>query len=426
MGLNNWFLEECSEALSLEPQKGETMQEERLQKFKDAINDLLFAYYKDSQENRLIRSDLEPLPVLFRQATNENFISAYLAFLLNPAKSNIALKLIEKLYEHCGYKDELISLGRGNYEVRCEYSLPDDRSRIDIVVLRNDKIFIAIENKILSTEGFLQTNKYADFIKNKQEDSDYPTACIFLTPKGTSPKDPRFKPLSYKKLYDYIRECLSIADFSVDEYFFIRHFLNYIKERFMEGKKGFSEFSELSREFVKYKDFLNEVQQEYEKQAKSIFNDLLAKAFRSTFKPEDGWDIFSWGETRDFQLISKEKWNNGAIHLELYRIDPSRLMDGQPFWVRVDVEGDNRSGYRQLILDKLKEHEDVLMNLKARGYRLINDQKKLQLIEREEKLPKKGYEFTFDEFLEMAGRIYSELKEVFSIIDEIVADSQPQ
>lgn len=398
------------------------MQDEKLQKFKDAINGLLFAYYKDSQEKRLIRSDLEPLPVLFRQATNENFISAYLAFLLNPAKSNIALKLIEKLYEHCGYKDELIS--RGNYEVRCEYSLPDDRGRIDVVVLRNDKIFIAIENKILSTEGFLQTNKYADGIEKEQKDSDYPTACIFLTPKGTSPKDPRFKSLSYEKLYDYIRECLSIADFSVDDYFFIRHFLNYIKEKFMEGKK---EFSELSKEFMKYKDFLNKVQKEYEDQAASVFNDLLAKAFQSTFKPEDGWDIFAWGDKKQYQQISKKKWNNGAlIHFELVPIDPSLLMDGQPFWVRVDVEGKDRSGCRQLILDKLKEHEDVLRNLKARGYELIEDKKECPLIQRAEKLPKKGYEFTFDEFLEMAGRIYSELKEVFSIIDEIVADSQPQ
>jgi hypothetical protein len=109
----------------------------------------------------------ETIPALFGRAYDENFISDYLAYILDPARNGIGSEPLQALLSVAFDPDLDVDLD--NVTILREYAFGDvNFGRIDLLIQLGDqgeRGVIGIENKILASEGDTQTISYATSIK---------------------------------------------------------------------------------------------------------------------------------------------------------------------------------------------------------------------------------------------------------------------
>jgi PD-(D/E)XK nuclease superfamily len=177
--------------------------------------------------------------------------SYFLAFLLNPSETHyfgdLFLKrfLIAALCSLESFPMSAIEIDVANLEdaeVKREYK------NIDILVYSpNEKIVIAIENKVDSGEHDDQLNRYQSIISN-----DFPgfrTFFLYLTKEGDSPSSPDWHSLSYELVSHCIDDICTqhAAKMSSDVRSLMAHYSNLIKRHIMND----SEIAQLCRKIYK-------------------------------------------------------------------------------------------------------------------------------------------------------------------------------
>ena len=181
---------------------------------------------------------------IFKKDYGENFISDWLAFLLNPQTNGIGMKPLNIFLKLCGKKYKINE--NPEIDIQREYDLKE-AGRIDFLIkIKTDKcekFLIAIENKILSDEGYNQTVKYAEKLSAFNDFKE--KIFIFLTPTGITPKErENFIAVSYR---DYIDELKKIKEeVPRDKQFYFNDFINHFESYILNNK-----FSETECEFVK-------------------------------------------------------------------------------------------------------------------------------------------------------------------------------
>ncbi|MBE9507790.1 MAG: PD-(D/E)XK nuclease family protein [Chloroflexi bacterium] len=168
---------------------------------------VLLQHHDPRQRADFIRTNLFDVLAVGR---TEGAHSAFLGWLLNPGGSHSLgqaflqafLKLAQQTLER-PFPQELegvtVELERGS-----EQGVPD------IVVMGTD-FMLVIENKLLGAEGEQQTRRYADDAEREANERNIPTdhlLLMFLTPRGTPPRDPRFYPLSYPQVLEVLEPLL--------------------------------------------------------------------------------------------------------------------------------------------------------------------------------------------------------------------------
>ncbi len=137
--------------------------------------------------------------------------SDFLSFILDPARNHglgdLVIKYIGKdiVSKYSGLPINAIEidvLDLEGIEVRREWR------NIDILLIdKNQKILIVIENKIDSEEGENQLKKYTDRINTAYP--NYRKLKVFLTPAGTKPSENDWLPYSYKNIHDQLEKVIS-------------------------------------------------------------------------------------------------------------------------------------------------------------------------------------------------------------------------
>ncbi len=302
----------------------------------------------------IIRENSYTMPYIFNKAYNENFISDWLAFILNPQINGIGIEPIKALLHlagHDGIPVDGLFFNMGD-ESSCrlcrEYPLGEN-GRIDFLInvyysaadAENDTdggnvLFrIAIENKIGAWEGMGQTEKYYSSIESmkRTKGNGYENVYIFLTPEGTSPGCKRFKPVSYR---DFIPELKRMpVDFTRDlrKAFLVNEFILH-----MEGIMDNNKLSDADFVLIKYAGTLQKAEERYNRLLEIFYNELGGMEFLSS----DDWKTNCPNGKRYWQCY-KANWD--GIHYEIVPVAENSKYylsaDGK-FRVELHVEGKNR------------------------------------------------------------------------------------
>jgi len=343
---------------------------------------------------------------LLGRQDDENFISDYIAYLLDPKKSSIGKQLIIMLFSKL--VGEQIDIDVNKISIRREYTLGVD-SRVDIVVEENDIPILVIENKIWSGEGDNQTIKYSDHLTTKFP--DLKILQIYLSPYKIQPKSKLFKAFSYSELYECINSVILVPSLSFEEIYNIKLFLDYIKDEFMEKK---IELSETSKLYLNNLDTISKIKEKFESEADDYFSKFI-KSFKSVFS-EDIW-IHNWKSERSYQQIFKKNWNKLCnIHFEIF-IDRIQYMRNNKFDIMIDVESDKDNIVRKKLENKIR-NTDVGNILISYGYNL-EPARSVSIIYKTISVDKSLYMLSAEELYKIVKRIYQELEHVFNLIDTL-------
>jgi hypothetical protein len=210
----------------------------------------IYRYLPKELERRLT------IPAIFGRTYDENFISDYLAYILDPARNGIGFAPLQALASLVGAE---ISAG-GELKIDREYIFQTGR-RIDLLVTLGDEAVLGIENKIFSSEGEDQTGSYARSIA--QEFPEMPAVLVYLTPQGSAPVSSSFIPLSYGRLLAAYRDIPFPVMPDIQKAVIWEDFLNHLEDYIIMAEKTL-ELSEKTRLYLKYQEMIDDLRKAVE------------------------------------------------------------------------------------------------------------------------------------------------------------------
>lgn len=288
-----------------------------------------------------IKSPAVTFGTIFKHEHKENFISDWLAYLLNADNTgtNEPLEVLIKI----ALKEEYFEFDFSEVTIQREYVFSDDKRRIDFLITTPSHI-IGIENKIWSG---LQEKQLCDYSKqiNKIKEkmgNEVQTLLILLCPDGNSVKNEisnDFKLVTYDDLIEEFKKirlnCLGNLRASV----LMEDFITHVEAFFMNDIN-----TDLNFDFIK---FQNDNQAKIEKLNKNIKESK--EQFKVYFKKEieksgfnnDTWQIITKDASDYFVQIYKDNWNNGNTHFEFLK----EKKDFPPSEITVDFHVEGSSPY---------------------------------------------------------------------------------
>lgn len=115
-----------------------------------------------------------------------------------------------------------------------------DKKRLDLIAYSpSNKLVIAIENKLDSSEGKMQLESYFKFINNDSQFTDYSKLFVYLTLDGDSPSQSNWVPLGYRDIADLLTDILekNINNIDAEKKLFINHYIDLIRKHVMDELK---------------------------------------------------------------------------------------------------------------------------------------------------------------------------------------------
>ena len=272
------------------------------------------------------------IPKIFNKSHNENFISDYLAYILNPKRNGIGNQPLNILMELISPEIELRDFQK--VEIIREYPLHE--RRIDILILIDDMIVIGLENKIFAFESQEQTVFYAQaldqFFQNRER------LYAFLTIEGKAAYSDKFRALSYQQLLTAFQAVqFPAGDFKKRTLWedFLMHMEIHLT---MNSKKlDIPEPEKLSL-YLKHHKMLSDLRSAYEGSREAVFN-TIAQDIQKEF---GNWDwIFNFNPARDWQLMYKPHWylKKPPIRVMLVMWFTREILLANDFLISIEVQG---------------------------------------------------------------------------------------
>jgi hypothetical protein len=295
------------------------------------------------------------IPSIFRKSYDENFISDYLAYILDPARNGIGSEPLINLLQRVGVDTSFLEFEF--VDIQREYVLSSG-GRIDFLIKIDQKVVIGIENKIYASEGNHQTVSYATAIK--KEFSEFERVLIFLTRVGVAARSSKFTSLSYHDLLEILEQTEVRLRDDFRTYFFWQDFIIHLEDYILMKKSDF-ELSEKSKLYFNHFTMLRDLEKSFKQDMQEYFDYLAAitvdvlggKGWQAIFRP-----------SRTYQQIYKESWDTQGlwIHFE-YRFSEKVLMM-EKFTLMIDVERKQNKEfldfYREKMYPDVKSEYDAL------------------------------------------------------------------
>jgi hypothetical protein len=315
--------------------------------FESRLEKLYAQYVKIAHLDKPVKT----IPSIFNRSYDENFISDYLAHILNPIDSGLGFSPIQSLLRFAGNPFCLTENDVIGIQVFREYQLSDE-SRIDIlIVLKKTKLLIAIENKLFSSEGYKQTSRYSESIQ--EIFPAYTQILLYLTPNGAIPTSLEFKPISYGELLSHLQPSNKL-DISQKDLFIYQDFLLHMENYIMKSVN--LKLSEKSVLYLKNAELIEDLNQAFE-QDTSIILQVLTEIIKGIFESaSEDWE-YNFREIRGCQQIWKKHWktNQLFVHFEFWFSKESLFTESQ-FSFMVDVEGKGKD----IFIEKYEQLQNKL------------------------------------------------------------------
>ena len=278
-------------------------------------------------EQKISRFNIfEAVGMVRQEIKHSNFIQ----FLLSPSEKHrlgdLCLKklLMQALRDSEDSSSTSLKIAISNFsdaEVRREWK------NIDLLIYSPSNHFVCvIENKVDSSEGFNQLNKYESVVA--KEFPNCQKMFIFLTKEGDSASNSGWLPLSYASIADILEKLCEKqkSNISDDIYVSIRHYVDLIRRHIMSE----SDIAQLCRQIYKQHrqaiDLIYEHRPDFRSSIEEMLGNLIQAYSESTnlekddsnqlwirFAPKE-WDSLAFqkacsGWTSSKRMLLFEFWN---------------------------------------------------------------------------------------------------------------------
>lgn len=378
-------------------QKASDLENLQVERYRTSLPELKIQYVQ-------AKAPILTIPVIFGRTYSENFISDYLAYILDPQKNGIGTAPLEQILKLCqtDYFDVTLDI-----HVRREFQL--DNGRIDLLIEIGDFLVIGLENKISSPERPNQTKDYAGVIEKLFPDAKH--ALIFLTREGYQSSSERFIPVSYGKLWATLKDIDVSQIKETRKVVFWQDFLEHLEVYIMKTDPNHFEFSEKAQLYIDHhemiQDLTNTFQPEWDKFVEFLENRFLVQEtdgpWTTNFAPRSG-----------VQQVFKPNWNSGApnVHYEWW-LSPQSFYKKR-MAVMVDIEGRRSEEFFALFDRRYKDIENIYIE---QGI-IRRPSKWKRAIAFKEHVIDLDINLTADKFIQA----FDELKFLTPIIDDVLVE----
>jgi hypothetical protein len=212
------------------------------------------------------------IPAIFGRTYHENFLSDYLAYILDPAKNGIGTAPLACFLALAGCDVSDVSLD----EVIVQREYPVGAGRIDRL-LEWPTLVVGIENKILSLENGNQTKYYARHIG--QQFKDTPSHFVYLTRDGHEATSLKFVPLSWQQLLDALRPVPGLTGTGARPMVLWYDFLEHLEVYITISNSEAFEFSDKARLYIEHQPMLRDLTGTFRKEWSAAV-DFLERALQ--------------------------------------------------------------------------------------------------------------------------------------------------
>ncbi|WP_341875946.1 PD-(D/E)XK nuclease family protein [Defluviitalea saccharophila] len=303
---------------------------------------------------------IKTIPRIFNRTYDENFISDFLAYVLDPLQNGVGIEPLIKVIEE--YSERGINIlhnltlaEKNNISIMREYTFSNGR-RIDILINIQDELIIGIENKIFSSELENQTKDYADSISSSFPDCEY--VLLFLTPKGTPPESDDFSSMSYKQLIDQLRKVKFDYRDDIRRKIIFDEFILHVEE-YMMNKKSES-ITDQTRLYLEYQETIEKLNQYFKKDSLMVFEEFEG-IIRNIFEEEE-WQ-FNIKQDRKWHTVYKKSWDIKGlfIHHEFW-ISNENILIRPVLYHMIEIEGRHREVFLTLFDKEYEKIKDEYIN----------------------------------------------------------------
>lgn len=315
-----------------------------------------YAAVRESSKRRIT------IPAIFNRSGDENFISDYLAYILNPEINGIGIEPLQTLLS-LAY-DNVIDIELGEIYIIREYTFRNNSSygRIDFVIElgeEGENGVIAIENKIYASEGYNQTTSYVKGLQSDYDGRDL--YFIFLTPTGTPATAPEFKAVSYENLVRDLREIQYPVLVDIHKTILWEDFLYHLEEYIVMSNLNLK-LSDKTRLYLDHHQMIDDLSEAYKRDSQTIF-DYVTTLIKQ-YLGED-WSFNFQGRTY-FQEVRRESWGFEKFYI-FYQFFFSRnnLLTGDQYEYMLGVYPRNKESqmfFEWLRANKPKINEICMEN----------------------------------------------------------------
>lgn len=283
--------------------------------------ELISEYIMYHQNEKNIKVPTNTIARIFNKESHENFISDWIAYLIDPEKFGSDEPLCT-LLSLAGYENVVGSLS--NVEVYREHTFADQR-RIDFLI-ETDECIIGIENKIWSDLGYQQLE---DYDKSLKEISNGRTIIkVLLFPANNKGEGVQktliesktgFVPITYEQYANGLRDIRFNFIDNLRSAFMLQDFIVYVEEYLMEdGMKKDIDF-DLVKFLYDRKMQLKEIEDSKNSLREQFINYI--KTFLDKEYSSKGWIVKVPRTGNYYQIYKPEKGWNSDVHFELLLSD---------------------------------------------------------------------------------------------------------
>jgi hypothetical protein len=264
-----------------------------------------YSQFPESKKQRLT------IPAIFGRSGDENFISDYLAYILDPERNGIGIEPLQALLA-LAY-DDTTEIELDQITIKREYTFRNDPGygRIDFIIELGENGVdgvIGIENKIYSSEGDNQTRSYLNGIRKDYRKCKH--YLIFLTPEGRLPSSEEFRPVSYAELWRTLRELQYPVLIDIHKTVIWEDFLCHLEE-YIVMNNGKLQLSEKTMLYIDHHQMLEDITLAYEDDAKRVYN-LVTGRIQNFFQGD--WK-FNFQGRNSFQEIRRISWQFDKFYI---------------------------------------------------------------------------------------------------------------
>jgi hypothetical protein len=339
--------------------------------------------------------------------------SRFLAWLLDPRENHglgtafldAFLRLAQKT---CGHE---FDADLDAVEVSRERST--DKGVPDITVIGTDFLCV-VENKVLAAEGLDQTQRYADAAESEASQEGIPPdhlLLVFLSPRGSRPKDCRFHALAYPPLLQLLEGLLSrpvspIVDMAIRQFVFnlragvLRQYkhatavINHLEEHAkrgddylsrhwreieslirtlqeVNGMPGFEGFSPISLLYAEKYDLVRAMMQAFRSEREQLFVEVQNRIVeapwydpaRITVQVRENMEYEPWGEKYLEMKLQEPASEMALAHIQIwlgvYRFPRRKFYSGLYLLAKVPDVGVFGRRFQQVAAQKLSDAPNI-------------------------------------------------------------------
>ncbi len=362
---------------------------------------------------RMEESQYKSIPAIFNRSYDENVMSDYLAYIIDPNENGIGIQPLLSLVSNAKGTESAIDLIKRSHRkdiiVHREYCFTDN-SRIDILININKQLILGIENKVNAFERSNQTIDYSNAVS--EEFPNYESVLFFLTLDKKKASSDNFNAVSYEDLYNRFSELSNQLECGQRQKFLFNEFNYHIQKYFME--KSDLNLSAKTKLHNKYWEMLNDLDEAFTEDYNNLKN-YLADNMLALFG--DDWEI---NNREGYIQIYRAYWNkpnDRFIHFEIWDSAIDNLLIDGKLYAMIDVEGKNKQPY----LDKFEK----IFNSNKSKY--ISNNVLYKPSSRKNAIGYKEYEYTYwknpdtkNNIDQIINQMYKDFSFIIPLIDKVL------